>query len=236
MAATIYKEYFVTPGEMKSDQVTLIDPGNINVIVEANGTPDAWFEWSTSPLTIGMVHVDHVLNYSFTAPFTFGTYEFFLIEYVEDAEAERPREWKVVVHVTHGSVEFANCCGDRNIAWLNIQGGWQNYIFSGVKTFSVEASKGKQFKTNQYVSKYAQIDGVYNGEVLTTGDIPKAHVDALDGLRYSIQAFLFNDETQAWDIPILVDVGSFTKYKSNDKFYEVRLKFIYAEEILVQTQ
>lgn len=186
---------------------------------------ESWF----TP-TIGFI--GNMTAYTIEVP-AIGTYS---IEFTELADGDEII-WTIELVVVPELLSlYENCCGDRNIAWLNIQGGWQNYVFSGVKTFQVEIGGAKTFKTNQLVSKYSQIDGVYNGEVISTGDIPQSHVDTLDGLKYAIQALLYNEETEAWDIPILVDVDSFTKYRSRDKFFEVRLKFIYAEEILVQTQ
>lgn len=172
-------------------------------------------------------------GYTITAP-AVGSYSVTFTEFAGGNEVI----WTIILNVLVDRYNvFQNCCGDRNIVWLNIYGGWQNYIFTGIKTFQIEGGKDNQFKTSGYVAKYSEISGVYDGELLTTGDIPKSHVDILDGLKAkSIQAFLFNEDTQAWDIPILIDRGSYTKYKSRDKFFEVRVKFIYAEEVLIQSQ
>lgn len=219
--ATIYKEHTVSPGTFVS-----ISFGEY-FVQGSNPTPDSWFDW-TIETPFGF---DVIIGYTFTAPSTLGTYEYFFNELLSGDT------YKIVINVVVGDVTlFSNCCGDRNIAWYNIQGGWQNYIFTGIKEFRVEVGKSKQFKTNEYVSKHSQIEGVFDGEVISSGDIPKSHVDAIDNLKYAIQVFMYNTETEVWDIPIVVDVGSFSKYKSKDKFFEVRLKFIYATEILVQTQ
>ena len=220
--ATLYKEHTVSAGTFVS-----ISFGEY-FVQGANPTPDSWFDWTTaSPFGFEVL-----IGYTFTAPATLGTYDYYFADLLSPAGS-----YYIRINVVVGDYSLINnCCGDRNLAWLNIQGGWQNYIFTGIKTFQVEVNGSKQFKTNEYISKHSQIEGVFNGEVITSGDIPKAHVDALDNLKYAIQVFMYNEETEAWDIPLLVDVGSFTKYQSRDKFYEVRLKFIYATEILVQTQ
>lgn len=219
--ATLYKEYTVPAGTFVSESFPFAGANR-----EGLAALPAWFEFIDGAVIIFQTYT----GYQFTAPPSVGTYDIEFKLYTGDL-------YYVRVNVVIGAYSlYANCCGDRNLVWLTIQGGWQNYIFTGIKTFQVEIGGSKQFKTSGLVQKHSQIEGVYTGEVISTGDIPKAHTDALDGLRYSVQAFLYNDETEAWDIPILVDVESFTKYKSNAKFYEVRLKFIYAEEILVQTQ
>lgn len=216
----IYKTYQLEPNQFISE--TLPNSRLFSV----SGTAD-WFTPIVNPF------LSNLIGYEITAPATLGSYSVTFTELVDGDVVT----WTIIVNVIADTLSlYSNCCGDRNITWYNIQGGWQNYIFTGIKTFQVEVNGSKQFKTNEYISKHSQIEGVFDGEVITSGDIPRSHVDALDGLKYSIQAFLYNTDTLAWDIPILVDVGSFTKYKSNDKFYEVRLKFIYATEILVQTQ
>jgi hypothetical protein len=71
--------------------------------------------------------------------------------------------------------------------------------------------------------------------ICTTGNIPKSHVDYLDSLRYSIQAYLY---PSGFDngIPILLDSDSFTKYTSRDKLFDVGVRFLFAKEIQNQRQ
>lgn len=219
--ATLYKEYTVIGGTFASESFPFAGANR-----EGLASAPAWFDFAEGPIIIFQTYT----GYQFTAPTELGTYDIEFKLFTGDL-------YYVRVNVIVGAYDlYSNCCGDRNIAWLNIEGGWQNYIFSGIKTFDVEIVDSKQFKTSGLVQKHSEITGVYTGELISTGDIPKEHADALDSLKRSIQAFLYNDDTEAWDIPILLDVGSYTKYKSNDKFWDVRVKFIYAEEILVQTQ
>jgi hypothetical protein len=132
---------------------------------------------------------------------------------------------------------YDNCCDNQcNIAWLNPQGGWQNYIFTGIKTFEVQQDNGNTFKTSNKTIKWSERKEVYEATICTTGNIPKSHVDYLDSLRYSVQAFLFNPATSAFDIPILVDSESFTKYTSRQKLFDISIRFLKAKEIQVQTQ
>jgi len=57
-------------------------------------------------------------------------------------------------------------------------------------------------------------------------------------LRTSIQAYLFNDATQAWDIPIVIDKANFgtysTPFRQGDQ--GSLFSFKYANEIKVQRQ
>lgn len=227
MPVTTFKTYNVTPGQFIAKSF------GEYFIQGANPDPPSWFDWQTDD-PFGF---EVLIGYNFTAPADLGTYEIFFVNLLTEGI------YKIVIDVTVDAYDaYANCCETpqnphRNIAWLGIHGGWQNYIFTGIKTFQIDAGRDKQFKTNGYVLKHSEVNGVYDGEIITTGDIPKSHVDILDGLRAkSIQAFLYNSDTNAWDIPILVDRSSYSKYKTRDKFFEVRMKFIYAEEILVQSQ
>jgi hypothetical protein len=146
--------------------------------------------------------------------------------------------YTVQINVSSCLTEFYdNCCDNQcNIAWLNPQGGWQNYIFTGIKTFEVDQDNGNTFKTSNKTIKWSERKEVYEATICTTGNIPKAHVDYLDSLRYSVQAFLFNPATNAFDIPILVDSDSFTKYTSRQKLFDISIRFLKAKEIQVQTQ
>ena len=132
---------------------------------------------------------------------------------------------------------YNNCCDNQcNIAWLNPEGGWQNYIFTGIKTFEVQQENGNTFKTSNKTIKWSERKEVYEATICTTGNIPKAHVDYIDSLRYAIQAYLYNPTTSAFDIPILIDSESFTKYTSRQKLFDISIRFIKAKEIQVQKQ
>ena len=132
---------------------------------------------------------------------------------------------------------YDNCCDNQcNIVWLNPEGGWQNYIFTGIKTFEVQQENGNTFKTSNKTIKWSERKEVYEATICTTGNIPKAHVDYIDSLRYAIQAYLYNPTTSAFDIPILIDSESFTKYTSRQKLFDIAIRFIKAKEIQVQKQ
>jgi hypothetical protein len=162
-----------------------------------------------------------------------GTYQFTF-----DTQNGETIEYEVEINISNcNQVAYDNCCDNQcNIAWLNLQGGWQNYIFTGIKTFEVDQDNGNTFKTLNKTIKWSERKEVYNAVVCTTGSIPKAHVDYLDSLRYSIQAFLYNSTTNAFDIPILIDSDSFVKYTSRQKLFDVSIRFLRAKEIQVQRQ
>jgi hypothetical protein len=148
------------------------------------------------------------------------------------------KNWTVNINIgACGTVVYDNCCDNQyNIAWLNREGGWQNYIFTGIKTFEIRQGDSTTFKTFSKVLKYQSKTNVYNGVVVTTGSIPRSHVDYLSSLRTSIQAYLYNDVTQGWDIEIFIDTEDFETYTSRQKIFDISIPFIYAKELIVQSQ
>lgn len=222
--AQIFKKYVVSPGEfITGDFDTNF---SLHLYNEASGEP-SWFTWLSHPF------LGALTGWQFTAPSSLGIYTVLFNE----LKGGVLYNWQIQIVVTVFDQVYNNCCDNqRDIAWLNKEGGWQNYIFTGVRTIRHEINGDNTYETSDYVTKYSEIEKVYNAEIITTGDVPKSHIDIIDSLRDSIQAFLWNDETQAYDIPILVEKKSVTKYKTNDKFYEANVKFKYAERLIVQTQ
>ena len=217
-----YKTFNLCVGEQA---VELFPDFNPEILEYGNfvGLP----EWVT--LTYSGLYVNgFIIN-----PPTEGSYSFTF-----ETEGEETIEYEVDINISNcNQVAYDNCCDNQcNIMWLNPQGGWQNYIFTGIKTFEVEQDNGNTFKTVSKVIKYTEKKEVYNAMICTTGNIPKSHVDYLDSLRYSIQAYLFNSNTNTWDIPILLDSESFTKYTSRDKLFDVAVRLLFAKEIQIQRQ
>lgn len=144
-------------------------------------------------------------------------------------------DYQVIVHVLSDdecSELYDNCCDGINIQWLNQVGGMQNYYFNGVKTFEVSQENAKRYIDYNKIARYSDRGNVYNGMIVSTKAVPQSHVDLLDSLRYSIQAYENRDDVL---YPILIDPESYTKYKSKDKKFDVYLKFIYADPVKIQT-
>ena len=129
------------------------------------------------------------------------------------------------------------CCDNvYNIAWLDPNSGWKNYIFTGKATTGVEQDKGLDYKDENLVLKWSEVQDVYDSIIVGTGAIPKTHIDYTKTLRYAIQAFQYDESTGTWSIPIVIKRESFTMYKRGQHFYEWTLEFKYAQELIVQTQ
>lgn len=136
---------------------------------------------------------------------------------------------------TPDTTAYSNCCDNQtNIFWLNRTGGFENYIFTGVKTFEVDGGDSKSFITDK-VLKYSEKTKIYNGKIVTTSSVPKSHVDKLDSLRQSIQAWEY-DETTLTFTEIILDTTSYEKYTTKKKIFDVAIRYLYAEEITIQRQ
>lgn len=129
--------------------------------------------------------------------------------------------------------DTCGACGGVNIQWVNQTGGMQNYYFSGVREFDVSQDNAKKYIDPGKVNRYSTRGQVYKGEVVTTKAIPKTHVELLDSLRYAIQAWVNVDDRL---YPIVIDSDSYVKYKSKDKFFDVSMRFLYADPVNIQSQ
>ena len=123
------------------------------------------------------------------------------------------------------------CCDDDalEIRWLSVTGGIKSFKFNGVREFSYNLGDALRFKSYNSVAQYSQRKDIYKAKRLTTGDVTKTQLEYLSELKYSIQAW---EETT----PILVNNESFKEYGSKDKFFDVSVSYLLANEIKVQTQ
>lgn len=142
----------------------------------------------------------------------------------------------ITINVADKFENVDNCCSDENvnIVWINRQGGRGNFIFTQRKDFEVKVGKDSTFITNDII-KRSEIKGVYDGKVVYCTGLTKTMVDFLDTLRYSIQAWQFNESDNTFT-EILLDINSFSKYNTKENMYEVVISFIYAKQLNIQSQ
>lgn len=153
--------------------------------------------------------------------------------YLQTLNRSNPITVKVKLSMSVCGLVYDNCCDDEyNIIWLTRQGGYANYLFSGKRTFNVRIGDTPTYKDSGLIISNSRVDDVYSGRIISTSNIPQSHSDYIDSLKYSIKAW---HRTSEGDLDILVDKGNFTRYTSDQKFYDVSLQFIYAEQLLIQT-
>jgi len=131
-----------------------------------------------------------------------------------------------------------------NIAWLNTQGGWSSYVFGSAKNRKINGREiGGEITYKKYdantgsVYEYTtQTTDVSSSVQVVSGFIPVAHMQFVEQLKYSVQVYLWNDDTSAFDIPIKIDKQSFELFRCGNGFAQFIFKFIYSERINVQSQ
>lgn len=125
------------------------------------------------------------------------------------------------------------------LLWLNREGGYSYFPFNGRKSFNVTIPDAGKYVDNNYTQRNNERRGVYNGEVLTTGDIPEIALDLLQSLKESIQVYLVENPLDAGEQiyhPVILQDGDFTKRKTGDKRFDVTVKLYYSTERQIQTQ
>jgi hypothetical protein len=136
-----------------------------------------------------------------------------------------------------------SCCNSLNIVWVNREGGFENYIFTGKnKVFEIESGDEITFKNSDLQRKYAEKKSIYRALQIGTGRIPKAHSVKIESLRNSIQAWLYDEALPPYIdfserlIPIYIDFDSFTVLDTSVKGYEANIRFLIAKELVIQSQ
>jgi len=146
-----------------------------------------------------------------------------------------------VVPLSSSVTSVTTCCDTDTLylAWFNRYGGWQSWAFRRKRTFTVEiGSEAAQTYVSGITKKYADIGDVYEGEIVEFEIIDRNHIDTISKMLYSVQVFAWNDVTDEFDIPVLIDRQSFNKYSNSprEKVVKMSFKFIYANKLAIQTQ
>lgn len=143
--------------------------------------------------------------------------------------------WTVAVNVLSVCSTASDiCCADgEEIIWLNRSGGLQNYFFNGVRTYAIEQEDEKRYIDYANISRYSTTGKVREARLFTSKSIPQTHIDLLDTLRYSVQAWY---KTGGVVYPIMIPQGGYTKYNTRDKIFTANLSCALAEPINIQTQ
>jgi hypothetical protein len=146
-----------------------------------------------------------------------------------------------VVALADSVTSVSTCCDTETLymTWFNQIGGWQSWAFRRKRSFTIEiGNKAAQTFVSGLTQKYASMGDVYEGEIVNFDITSRPQINAISTAKYSIQAYVYNSETEEFDIPILIDRDSFTKYSNGlrDKVFNFNFKFIYAEKLSIQTQ
>ncbi len=125
-----------------------------------------------------------------------------------------------------------------NFAWLNQRGGFSSFALE------CKYDEGREFGTDSTVVdaagklKRVEFRDVYDTTEVRGGVLSKNQLDLLASLRSSIQAFLYNEQTAAFDIPVVIDRADFRTYGNRFNQAETRFSFRFkrSRQVTVQTQ
>jgi len=124
-----------------------------------------------------------------------------------------------------------------NIAWVNREGGWSSYVFDGRKTYGKDISTVNTYKRGTEL-KRSTVEDVYDVIEVNINNKSIKDLIFIASLRQSIQAYLFDDATLQWSIPIFIDKDSFPIYTVPFKQIQVADKFTFrlSNEVIIQSQ
>jgi len=155
-------------------------------------------------------------------------------------------EYLIVITKTATCVDntFANkCCDSTNIVWVNTLGGYENYIFGGIrKVLELNEGDSDTFKTQDLTLKNSQLQNIYDTVIVNTGKIPLSHLTKLKSLRNSIQVWYYNESLPSYYewanrfTPIILDREGMILSDTKEKIIERSVRFRIAKEINIQSQ
>lgn len=125
-----------------------------------------------------------------------------------------------------------------NFAWLNRSGGWNSYAIECKYVKGYDIGGEQTYLDAGSVLRRTEVQNVYQNYSLTADLLTTFELDLLSSLRTSIQAYLYNDNTLAFDIPIIIDSGSFQTYGNRQRQTERSASFNFrlATKEVIQTQ
>jgi len=138
------------------------------------------------------------------------------------------------------SAQIRRVCADDvlNFAWFNSQGGFNSYALECKFIKGRNIGRQTTYLTADKILKKNQLDDVYDSYELASNSLTKIELDLLQALRSSVQAYLYNNVSLAWDIPIVVDGSSVQTYGNRFNQAETKIGFSFrvAKQVEIQTQ
>lgn len=221
-------------GEFERDRFRLfVNSFTFNGVLNTDGT------YSTAPVWFGQVNSFplHDTSWIITPPSETDTR--YLFSWTSNNIDGTTDEYLVELLMVESCVTELQVrdCNETLIVWLNREGGWSQFYFTGKTTYNVTIPDGKTYTNTDFVQRYFDRSKVYTGELLTTGDVPESALDALESLKYSLQAYKvdYSDALDVKYIPVILKDGDYTKRKTGEKIFDVSVNFIYAQEVVIQT-
>lgn len=154
------------------------------------------------------------------------------LQIVNNTDPENPVYASVQITTTNCYEEGQCLQYPLHIVWLNPEGGFSSYNFSPKKSYNVDIGSSSTMKDSDLITRYVSINNIYDTTIQPSGFIPETHVDLLKSLRYSQQAWVVVDSSNA--LEIFNYAKSFELKKQANGFYKYDFEFSYSSELLTQ--
>lgn len=167
-----------------------------------------------------------------TAPAT-GTYTY----YFDSGGSPFNQDACLIIEVVDDLFTSLPTCSDSStvtLIWITREGGRASYIFDQRKDYSTTIGESKIFDNG------SEIKYIYRGKNFDTKNVYKTglsnnEVDLIESLRYSIQAWEYNNDTDV-STSIVLKSDSFAKYNTKNKLNEISLSYRIAAYKEIQNQ
>lgn len=114
-----------------------------------------------------------------------------------------------------------------NFAWVNEDGGWSSMALDCRFVNGITQGRQSSFLTSGNVKKIFKKEDVFETINVSANIISKIELDALASLRQSIQAYIYNNVTEQFDIPVFIDASSFQTYGNKFRQGETDVSFTF---------
>ena len=131
------------------------------------------------------------------------------------------------------------CARDTlNFAFLNRSGGWNSLALECKFIKGFDVGGAQTFLDAGSILRRTEVQDVYESFSVSVDLMTTFELDLLAIMRTSVQAYLYNEESLAFDIPIIIDPSSFETYGNKQRQPErsARFGFRVASKQIVQTQ
>jgi hypothetical protein len=138
------------------------------------------------------------------------------------------------VSVADAYVYTYNATKAKTIIWINREGGRSSYTFDERKNYDGLIGANKQFDNGTEL-KYINRGKNFDYTTVYKSGISDDEVDLIESLRYSIQAWEFDINTNT-ATPIILDSDNYSKYNTKSNYNDVILKYRKSKYKIIQSQ
>ena len=236
-----FRDQATTGHDPRLDDVSyplMLPNGSFTGVTSSSGFPvsvegdDTWYKNSIVFNTLGVTSFTFSLFLFMSEELSGGTGGSFAIDNIELLGPYEQLTEKKPIRVDE------KCSNqDIHLTWLNSLGGWEFFNFQSIKDYKVSSS-GEVIKRDvfnnwdtEFITGNTENDysSVRANKVTTVRSqlVTEAEADAIWNIKTAIKVQVVNDNNTL--TTVLVDKGSFTKYKDRDKLYAIEFNITYPD-------